>query len=665
MPTKKRKSKKKQVKKTKVIKKSPKKITKRVAKKPIKKKSKQAKQSKKKLFLKIFLGLTLLFLLSITSIFVWYAQDLPSVDRLMSATQKRSILLQTQQNELITTYGQVYGEYIPAHRLPRSAVDALIATEDRRFYYHFGFDIIGVTRAMYANYKAERFIQGGSTLTQQLAKNVFLTPERSMKRKIQELMLSFWLEYKFTKNEILSLYLNRVYFGSGSYGIDAGAKKYFGKSATDLSLKESAMLIGLLKAPSRYSPANSRELAEKRTNQVLMNMIKTEKISPERAEIARRTPFKFVGVSGNINSSRYFADWIVDDIPNFVGHISDNIVVTTSLDPKLQTTATTSLKTVLDVYGEEYAVDQGAIIVMTPSGEVKAMVGGKNYQQSQFNRATQALRQPGSAFKLFVYLAGIYAGYTPYSQLLDSPINVQGWQPKNYNDKYIGKVSLTEAFAKSINTVAVAVSETVGRKKVISMAKKLGITTYINPHPSVALGTSELYLSELTGAYATLANRGILAKISGIVKIEDTNGNVLYNRAKNIEKTRVLRPNVVNMMNNLLIAVIEEGTGKGAYIKGVSSAGKTGTSQDYRDAWFIGYTKDLVVGVWVGNDDGSPTNKVTGGNLPVKIWKSFIQEVTNPTDETLPTGIEYDKNEELPWLKEKKKESFWDKVLDK
>ncbi len=422
----------------------------------------------------------------------WYAYDLPRIDKVAAVTRQPSVTLMATDGTLLATYGKVYGEIVTVGDLPPYLPQAVLAVEDRRFYDHFGVDVFGLARAMLANARAGRIVQGGSTITQQLAKNLFLTPERTIKRKVQEMLLALWLERKFSKDQILSLYLNRVYFGAGTYGIDAAAWHYFGKPATQVNLYEAAQLAGLLKAPSRYNPVRDRGQAETRTALVLRAMIAAGFVPEAEAEQARvnKTPGRAIAGA----QARYFADWIMGQVASYLGRIDGDLTVITTLNPYQQRVAEEELAAMLARDGAKRQVDQGAVVILDPDGAVRAMVGGRDYGVSQFNRVTQALRQPGSAFKPFVYLAAMEAGLIPDDVVMDGPININGWAPKNYAGRYYGNVTVREAFARSLNAATVRISQRVGPERVAAVARRLGITSTIEITPSIALGTSEVTL---------------------------------------------------------------------------------------------------------------------------------------------------------------------------
>ena len=448
-----------------------------------------AKPKRPRLLLRLFrLGVIAAVwgLIALGGAVAYFAYDLPDVSRIGEIQRNPSVQLVSADGQTLATFGDLYGEFIPVGQLPAHVAQALIATEDRRFYSHFGIDPIGLVRASYVNFRAGRVVQGGSGVTQQLAKNVFLTPERTPKRKAQEVLLSLWLERSYTKDQILTIYLNRVYFGSGAYGIDAAANRYFDKSARQLTVAEGAMLIGLLKAPSRYAPTRDLVAARRRAGDVIDNMADVGFLTQPAAAAAKAAPADLAKTRQASRNARYFAEWVFDDIDDYVGRGWSDIVVTSTLDTRLQAFAEKALDQVLVQYGEKRRIGQGALVALAPDGAVRAMVGGRDWRESSFNRATQARRQPGSAFKYFVYLAGLEAGYLPEQQFMDGPISIGSWQPKNFDSRYMGQVSLQEAFARSINTVAVELSEAVGRNRVVEMAHRLGITSDLPPHPSIA-----------------------------------------------------------------------------------------------------------------------------------------------------------------------------------
>ncbi|MFT5487189.1 MAG: penicillin-binding protein 1A [Paracoccaceae bacterium] len=552
----------------------------------------------------------------------WYAYDLPDINKLDVPARKASITLTDADGREITTYGDLYGDTLRLADVPPYLVQAIVATEDRRFFEHMGFDPIALARAVVANVRAGRVRQGGSTLTQQLAKNVFLKPDRTLRRKVQELLLAFWLEANFTKEQIFTLYINRVYLGSGTYGVDAAARRYFGKSARDVSLHEAAVLAGLLKAPSRYSPLRSRKAAEDRARVVLGTMVAAKFLDPPTAKRAAGQRLQLAAGTKRNNAARYFTDWALERVAGFAGRRGLNLIVRTTMDARLQRLAEERLRATIAKNGKSRRVSQAALVSMSPDGAVRALVGGRDYGTSQYNRAFQAQRQPGSAFKLFVYLAAMENGLTPDDQFIDGPLRIGKWKPRNYGGNFLGSITLREAMARSVNTVAVQVSERVGRGKVIDAARRLGITSPLKSHPSLALGASEVSLVELTAAYGVIANGGVAVWPHGISEIRERGGRVLYRRTDGAA-AQVVDPVAVQRVNDLLRAVVGWGSGKAAN-PNRPAAGKTGTSQDFRDAWFVGYTGELVTGVWMGNDDSSPMKRVTGGSLPARLWRDFM-----------------------------------------
>ena len=549
-------------------------------------------------------------------VLAWYAYDLPDIEGLAKATRRPSISLLAVDGSPISSTGEVYGRSVTVAEVPPVLPQAVLAVEDRRFYRHWGIDLRGLARAFWVNLQAGEIVQGGSTITQQLAKVLFLTPERTLERKIQEALLAMWLERRFSKDEILSLYLNRVYLGSGTYGVDAAARRYFDKPASEVTLYEAAQLAGLLKAPSRYNPLSDYERAGARTRVVLNAMVEAGFVNAGEARQAMTTKPGRPRLANR--RARYYADWVMGQIGDFVGRIDADLTVVTTLDPRLQTIAEEELTALLAAGGQRQGAGQAAFVALAPGGAVRAMVGGRDYGESQFNRSVQALRQPGSAFKIFVYLAALEAGWRPDDRLSDSPVAVGNWQPRNYDERYYGDVTLREGFARSLNSVAVRLTERVGREPVAEAAQRLGITSRLEVAPSLALGASEVTLLELTSAYAAFANRGRGVWPYGIVEIRDSEGRVIYRR-RGEGPGSLVGAHTVDQMTNLMTASVEWGTGKAARI-GRPAAGKTGTSQEFRDAWFVGFTRELVAGAWFGNDDGAPMARVTGGGLPAQLW---------------------------------------------
>jgi penicillin-binding protein 1A len=562
--------------------------------------------------------------IAVVGVVVWVGAHLPAIQSLEIPKRPPTIQITGLDGSLLASRGEMAGANVALKDLPPYLPKAFIAIEDRRFYSHFGIDPVGIARAAFANLMHRGVSQGGSTLTQQLAKNLFLTQERTMQRKLQEVELALWLERKHSKNEILELYLNRVYFGSGAYGVEAAAQRYFGKPAKSVTLAEAAMLAGLVKSPSRLAPNRNPEGAEKRAQTVLTAMADARFITDAQAQASIMQPSTNVKPAG-AGTVNYVADWIGEVLDDLVGQVDQSIVVETSIDPKLQAIAEASIIDELAAKSVKFNVSQGALVAMTADGAVRAMVGGRNYAESQYNRAVTAKRQPGSAFKPFVYLTALEAGLTPETIRQDAPLDVKGWKPENYSHEYFGAVTLTQALSLSLNTVAVRLALEVGPKNVARTAYRLGISSKLEANASIALGTSEVSLTELVGAYAPFANGGRGVAPHVVNRIRTVEGNkMLYARAAD-QLGQVVDPRRVAMMNTMMQETLLSGTARKAEIPGWPAAGKTGTSQDFRDAWFIGYTANLVTGVWLGNDDNSPTKKATGGGLPVEVWTRFMR----------------------------------------
>lgn len=572
---------------------------------------------------------------------LYIAWDLPDVDEAIAATRKPAIRVVTQDGIQLARRGDRYGDAVLLRDLPPELPHAILATEDRRFYDHFGVDLIGIARAMWVNIKAGGIRQGGSTLTQQAAKNLFLSPKRTLKRKLQEVILALWLEAKFTKDQILTIYLNRVYFGQGTYGVDAAARFYFHTPARAMTAYEAAVLAGMLKGPNKYNPMLNPKLSQQRTEVVLANMVAAGYLSEEDRKRIRppktwwrykRTVSKPMG--------HHFVDWVLDQAGDYVT-LDRDVTVIVTLDGTMQRAAERVVNRMMKKGGPANKRDASeiALVALAPDGAVLAMVGGADYKVSKFNRAVQAKRQPGSAFKPVIYLAGFEAGLTPDSVVADEPVTIDNWSPQNFKKEYLGPITLREALTRSVNTVAVKVSEKAGRARVMAMAKKLGITADLGDEPSLALGVSEVSLLEMTAAYAPFATGGLGVWPYGISEIQDGAGNPLYVRSGG-GPGRVIPRGFAGAMNSMLSEVIDSpsGTGKGARIKR-PAAGKTGTSQDYRDAWFVGYTPDLIAGVWMGNDNGAAMKGVTGGSLPAKAWADFMVAALEGTPaKPLPAG---------------------------
>ena len=548
---------------------------------------------------------------------------LPDIDQAVARTRQPSTTITAENGNEVKTFGSVYSEVIRLNELPSYVPDAIISTEDRRFYAHFGFDIVAFTRAMLTNIFMGRYAQGGSTITQQVAKNLFLTSQKNIKRKTQELLLAFWLEHKFSKEQILTLYLNRVYLGAGTYGIEAASQKYFQKSSRDMNLLEAAIIAGMLKAPSRYNPIASAERAKARAKVVLQNMVNNDALTERQMKYALTLP---VGEdkSYKVQGADYFADWVYREVNDYIGERGNDIYVYTTLDQKIQENAEKILREEV-LAAKNRNVSEGAVVVLNKSGEVKAMVGGIDYRKSQFNRAVTALRQPGSAFKPFVYLTALQNGWKREDRIDDVPLSIGKWKPENYDKKYHGSVTLEEALMKSLNLATVNLSESLSRKDIIRTAKKMGISTPVENTPSLALGTFEVKVIDMAAAYSAIANGGYATWPHAIKEVYTRDGYQLYQREADTEN-RILDAGAVKDLTKMLEKVISQGTGRRAKIPGFA-AGKTGTTQDYRDAWFVGFTDEYVIAVWVGNDDNSPMKGVTGGTLPAEIWRKIALSV--------------------------------------
>jgi len=516
------------------------------------------------------------------------------------------------------------GAYVPLDLLPRHLLDAVIATEDRRFFKHWGLDPTGMLRAAFTNLRAGRVAQGGSTLTQQLAKNLFLGSERTYARKLEEIVLALWLELRLGKRNILELYLNRVYFGAGTYGVETAAQRFFGKSAREVSLVEAAVLAGLLKAPSRYSPAFNPHIARARAGDVLAKMVEARFLSAEEGERAGQATLRFAETLGRGQSGLDYAiDAVLEQLPPLVVSPASDLVVETTIDANLQRRAQTLVQNALSGEGQSARASQAALVIVDLNGGIRAVVGGRSYAESQFNRALKARRQPGSAFKMFVYLAALESGLKPDSTVQDLPILGAGWSPRNEGAGYRGTVTLRDALAQSMNAAAARLHMTVGLRTTAAVARRLGIRSPLRAEASLALGTSEVTPIELTAAYGVLANGGRALEPYLIGRVRTGAGAVLFER-REASAAELVAPSNVAAMNDMLNAVLVSGTGKRAALPGLPAAGKTGTSQDFRDAWFVGYTEQFVAGVWVGNDDGRAMNKMMGGNLPARLWHDVM-----------------------------------------
>jgi len=551
----------------------------------------------------------------------WAAKDLPSVETFWETSRPPSIQVLDRHGQHVLVKGAVDAAPVRMSELPEYVPQAILATEDKRYRHHAGVDPVALTRAVFKNFKAGGVREGGSTLAQQLAKNVFLTQERTYRRKLQEMMLALWIERSFSKDEILEKYMNRVYFGGGNWGLEAASKHYFGKPAKDVELAEAALLTALLKAPTRYNPIQNTELAETRTELVLRLMEDQELITEDERFAATDQTLDVLGPEDR-DSAHYFVDWIWPDVEARIGTPAADIVIRTTLDKSIQDKA---LEAALQHVDSDRNAKEVAIVTIAGDGGVRAMLGGTNYTGSEFNRAVQAERQPGSAFKPFVYLTAFEAGVTPWDKRQDEPVKIGDWEPRNFTEKFKGEISVEAALALSINTVAVVLSEDVGRDRVIETAQTHGLTN-LEPLRSLPLGSQTTTPLQLTSAYLPFANWGDKVEPYGIISISTATGSPLYYHQKS-QPEKIVNSGNLRHINRVLKTTVERGTGRAARIPGRDVAGKTGTTNDYRDAWFVGYVPDMVTGVWVGADDNTPMKRVTGGSIPARIWKSMMIDV--------------------------------------
>jgi len=544
--------------------------------------------------------------------------QLPSYQELIRRDDLgQMIRVRAADGTIIHTMGPVFGEWLRYDQIPPIMRDAMVAVEDRRFRSHPGVDPIGIVRALTVRMSEGRWRQGGSTITQQLARNIFLTNDRSFARKIREGILALALEWRFSKDQILELYLNRVYFGGGAYGIDAASRRFFGHSATQLGTGESAIIAGLVKAPSNYSPTADMAAARSRAGVVLDLMVENGTISRAQATAANPSGVSFMrGGGGAQGSIRYFTDWVLPQLDMLIDETVQPIDVWTTIDPALQRAAEQAIN------ANAPSGAQGALVSLDRDGAVRALVGGRNWSQSIYNRATQATRQPGSSFKLFVYLTALESGYRPDSIVEDGPITIGRWSPRNDNGRYNGPVPLRAAFAYSMNTVAVRLAQETGTRAVADMAQRFGITSHIDTNPSMALGTSSVRLIDMTRAYAAVARGGIGVTPFGIRRVTTADGTLLYQHEG--EENRVLvQPWVAAQMTDLLQGVVDHGTGQAAQL-GRPTAGKTGTTTSNKDGWFIGFSSGITTGVWMGRDDNRALPGLAGGRAPARAFHDFM-----------------------------------------
>jgi penicillin-binding protein 1A len=552
---------------------------------------------------------------------LWFASDLPRPEAALDAVRRPSLTLQDRNGQVFASYGDVVGEPMHLADLPVFLPAAAVSVEDRRFWSHSGLDWLGIARAAVVDVRAGHVVQGGSTITQQVAKNLFLSNARTFRRKVQEVLLTLWLERHFTKTEILEIWLNRVYLGSGTWGVDAAARLYFGISARQLNLWQSAVIAGLPRAPSRFSPRVDPEAAAARAREVLAAMVETGAITLAQAQLAAGD----IAFPAPVGAGGWFADWAAAQSEAVLPESQDAAVHTT-LDSRLQSAAEAHLAALLDGPGAAANVGQGAVVVLdAATGAVRAMVGGRDRRGPGFNRAVQARRQPGSSFKPFVWIAALEKGLRPDDTVLDAPIRLGSWSPANYDGRYRGEVTLEDALAESLNTVAVRLTQAVGGPRVVAdVAHRLGIVGALPDNMTIALGTGEVRLLDMAGAYGTICNGGLRVVPAAIDSIE-TNGQT--SAPARPAQDRVLTPEVAGDMQRMLAAVVAHGSGRGAALPGRTVIGKTGTTQDYRDAWFIGCAGGEVIGVWLGNDDDKPMQGVTGGSLPARLFRDVAAEL--------------------------------------
>jgi penicillin-binding protein 1A len=570
-------------------------------------------------------GLAAAIVLLVVAI-AWLAVTAPLSKSLQPPTPP-SITLTASDGTPIARRGAIIGQRVDAAALPAHVREAFLAIEDRRFYSHWGVDPRGIARAAWHNVGSGGVREGGSTITQQLAKNAFLDSDRTAARKLREMMIAFWLEAWLSKDEILSRYLSNVYFGDNVYGIDAAARHYFGRAPERLNVGQAAMLAGLVKAPSRLAPTGNLDGARRRQAVVIAAMVDAGYLT--KGEAADVQPQRVKALRPEtLPNGTYFADWVLPEARDQAGEIKAEATVTTTLDRRLQRAAERAVKRA----GLRQA--QVALVAMKPDGEVLAMVGGKSYAASPFNRATQARRQPGSAFKLFVYLAALRSGMTPDSTVEDEPVDIAGWKPKNSDGRYLGRITLRQAFARSSNVAAARLTQQVGVRAVIKAARDLGISTPLPNEATIALGTSSVSLLELTAAYAAVAGGRYPVQPRGLADVRD---KPWYQSLTGGEATMPER--IHDGMLDLLAASVRSGTGRGANLS-VATFGKTGTTQDNRDALFMGFANGVVTGVWVGNDDNTPNPGLSGGGIPARVWRDFMSDALGIAPPAAPVAEE-------------------------
>ena len=586
----------------------------------------------------LYLGIP--FALLLAGAFTYYTAQIPNPMIMRHKERAPAVRILARDGSLLTDRGAVE-TYVAIEQMPQHLVDAVVATEDRRFFEHWGIDPVGLVRAAYTNLRSGRVAQGGSTITQQLAKNLFLSSERSLGRKAEELVLALWLETRLGKRAILELYLNRVYFGAGAYGVEAASQRFFNKPARQLSLPEAAVLAGLLKAPSKFSPATNPENARARARTVLAKMVETRHLSQTGFETANLAALVFADRhhARDKTGVDYAVDAVLDKLPALTRGKAGELIVETTVDLPLQKRAQALVQDAL-ADGNSSDASQAGMLMMDLDGAVRVLVGGRSYAESQFNRALKAKRQPGSSFKMLVYLAALERGMRPDSIVHDLPILGVGWSPRNENGSYRGSVTMREALTRSLNAATARLQMSIGPRTTVAVARRLGIHSDLREDSSIALGTSEVTLSELTTAYGVIANGGRAIEPYMIKRVRTASGEVLYQHKPEPGRVLVSAQNV-GYLNDMLSSVVQHGTGKRAQLPRHEVAGKTGTSQDFRDAWFVGYTAHMVGGVWIGNDDRRPMNRVMGGNLPARLWREVMlhaHENRAPANLTMPAS---------------------------
>lgn len=593
--------------------------------------------------------------LGVVALLAYYAADLPSTDSLWRPDRAPRYTILAADGSPLSVQGAHYGAPVSLSQLPPHVIEAVLAVEDRNFHHHVGVNPLSVGRAVLVNTSNGGVVQGGSTITQQLAKNLFLSADKTFKRKVQELLLALWLERRFTKNEILTLYLNRVYLGAGAYGIDAASHRYFGKPATRLSLTEGALIAGLLKAPSRYNPTHNPQDAGERAQLVLENMVAAGFLSKTQAQDAINTPIYLK--PSTFSASPYFIDYVLSQVKKIAPDNDADLIIKTSFDQKIQYAAEQGLRRALDeeilppAFEGEKPIE-AAIVIANREGNVLAMIGGRDYKKSQFNRAVQAKRQPGSAFKPFVYLAALEAGALPDHFIMDAPIKIKQWSPDNYKSKFYGEVTLREALSRSLNSATIRLQEWVGRDRVQRTAKAMGFEGPLNPDAALGLGVDAVSPLQLAQSYVPLVNGGLRVKSEIIETIDTVEGIRLYENKERVQGVGA-SPHAISNLNEMLHSVTENGTGRNARVTGFRVFGKTGTTQNNRDAWFAGHMASLICVVWVGYDDNRPMKNInggdiTGGRAPAKIWgyvMSNIAEIVQqqqswPNNNSVNNGIE-------------------------